>query len=97
LLGLRVCLLLPCNGSQPSGDRLLHIEEEMSGQQIRTMHPDGFRSGAWAELLTTVPAPETLGDIDRSCYLVRFPDGVEDFWVVGDPDGQYEFRGGVGG
>lgn len=56
------------------------------------MHPAGFRNGEWAELLTTVPAPETPGEMDRSCYLVRFPDGAEDFWVVGDPDGQYEFR-----
>lgn len=54
--------------------------------QIRTNHPYGFRSGEWAELKATVPGT------DRDCYLVEFPDGVTDFWVVNDPDGQYEIR-----
>lgn len=53
---------------------------------VRTMHRYGFRSGQWAELLTIAPAPG-----GRDCYMVRFPDGVTDFWVVADPDGQYEF------
>lgn len=52
---------------------------------IRTMHPNGFRSGQWATLLSIAPAE------DRDCYLVQFPDGATDFWVVDDPDGKYEF------
>lgn len=59
--------------------------------EIRTLHPAGYRSGEWAELLTTAPAPEE-DVMNRSCYVVRFPDGAVDFWVVGDPDGMYEFR-----
>lgn len=57
-----------------------------SCSQIRATHPYSFRSGEWAALLTTVPGP------DRECYLVQFPDGVTDFWVVGDPAAGYEFR-----
>lgn len=56
--------------------------------EIRTTHPYGFRSGEWAQLLTIAPAPE-----GRDCYVVRFPDGATDYWVVNDPDGQYETRG----
>jgi hypothetical protein len=55
--------------------------------QIRTMHRYGFRSGEWADLLTTAPAPDK-----SDCYVVRFEDGVTDYWVVNDPAGQYEFR-----
>jgi hypothetical protein len=51
------------------------------------MHPYAFRSGQWAELLTVAPDPE-----EHDCYVVRFPDGVTDFWVVADIDGQYEMR-----
>jgi len=61
--------------------------------QIRTMHPYGFRSGKWADLLyilKTAPAP-TPGPA-RDCYAVRFKDGMTDYWVVDDPNGQYEFR-----
>jgi len=57
----------------------------IQGVLIRTNHPYGYRSGQWAELLTTAPAPNK-----RDCYVVRFPDGATDFWVVDDPDGQYE-------
>ena len=53
---------------------------------IRTNHRYGYRSGQWAELLTTVPAPDK-----SDCYVVRFPDGVTDYWVVNDPNGEYEF------
>lgn len=58
-----------------------------SAQQIRTLHRYGFRSGQWATLLTTAPAPAK-----SDCYVVRFDDGVTDYWVVNDPDGQYEIR-----
>lgn len=56
-------------------------------QEIRTNHHYGFRCGQWAKLLTTAPDPE-----DRDCYIVEFPDGKTDWWVVDDPDGQYEIR-----
>ena len=52
---------------------------------IRTMHPYGFRCRRWAIWRCTAPGP------DRDCYLVEFADWVTDFWVVGDPDGRYEF------
>lgn len=52
---------------------------------IRSMHHHAFRSGEWAEILTVAPSPE--GD----CYVVRFPDGRTDYWVVNDPVAQYEF------
>jgi hypothetical protein len=52
---------------------------------IRTTHPYGFRCGQWAEVLTIAPDPE-----GRDCYIVRFPDGTTDYWVVTDPDGGYE-------
>jgi len=57
--------------------------------QIRHTHPSGFRSGEWADIKAVVP-----GD-GRECYLVEFPDGVTDFWAVGDPDEPYEFRSPV--
>lgn len=55
--------------------------------RIRTMHRYGFRSGEWAKLHGTITDPGT----GRECYLVEFDDGATDFWVVNDPDGQYEF------
>ena len=58
---------------------------------IRTMHRYGFRSGKWALLKGTITDPQT----GRECYLVEFADGMADFWVVNDPDGQYEFSDGA--
>lgn len=53
---------------------------------IRTLHPYGFRSGQWGHLKGT-------GDIKgRLCFKVQFLDGVSDYWVVADPNGQYEFK-----
>jgi len=57
-------------------------------QQIRTMHPYGFRSGDWAILRHRLTDPMT----GRDLYLVEFGDYATDFWVADDPDGQYEFR-----
>lgn len=54
---------------------------------VRTMHPYGYRSGQWAELLTIAPDPE-----GRDCLVVRFPDMATDYWVLDDPDGRYEFE-----
>ena len=54
-------------------------------ERIRTMHPYGFRSGQWAVIVNRI---EVKG---RECYLVRFPDGMSDYWVADDPAGRYEF------
>jgi hypothetical protein len=53
---------------------------------IRSNHWARFRSGKWAEILTTVPAPDKT-----DCYMVRFPDGATDYWPVNDPVAEYEF------
>ena len=61
---------------------------------IRQMHPYGFRSGEWAMLRCIVPGPDRdtrRRAYGRPAYLVEFADSVTDFWVVGDPDAQYEF------
>lgn len=55
--------------------------------QVRTMHPYGFRSGVWADLITT----DTRED-GRPTWLVAFPDGVTDVWVADDEHGQYEVQ-----
>lgn len=53
---------------------------------IRGTHHACFRSGDWAKLYGTT-------EIDgRECYLVRFPDGASDWWVVDDPAAGYEFK-----
>ena len=54
--------------------------------QIRTTHPYGFRCGEWATLVSTISVR------GRDCHLVRFPDGMSDFWVADVPEGRYEFR-----
>lgn len=58
-----------------------------SPTHIRSTHQAAFRSGEWARILTVAPAPEK-GD----CYVVEFPDGRCDWWVVDDPAAGYEFR-----
>ena len=54
---------------------------------IRTMDPYGFRSGQWGHIEYITAADEN----GRRCYVVRFPDGVEDLWPV-DSAAQYEFE-----
>ena len=54
---------------------------------IRATHPDGFRSGEWAQLVGTMEDPET----GRVCYAVKFGDGAADWWPVDDPAHGYEF------
>jgi hypothetical protein len=56
--------------------------------QIRTTHRYGFRCGEWAQLVRAVADPESM----REIYMVRFADGVIDFWVATDRDGGYEYR-----
>lgn len=59
----------------------------VAGRFIRGTHWAQFRSGEWAVILTTAPSPED----GRDCYIVRFPDGKTDWWVVNDPSDPYEF------
>ena len=54
---------------------------------VRGTHHHQFRCGEWAEILMVAPSE---GD-GRDCYVVRFPDGVTDWWVVDDPWDPYEF------
>ncbi len=61
------------------------VNPPADGSMIRHAHPNGFRSGQWATIKAVVPAD------GRECYLVEFPDGVTDFWAIGDPDESYEF------
>lgn len=61
-------------------------------EQIRSVHPYGFRSGEWGEILTTVEM-----DDGRVCYLIAWPESerrpVEvDWWPVEDPSDEREFR-----
>jgi len=58
--------------------------------KIRTTNPYGFRCGEWAVLRGTIALPH--GDSERLCYAVTFDDEVDDFWVVDDPGGMYEFQ-----
>lgn len=51
------------------------------------MHPYGFRSGEWADLV----AYDMRAD-GRRTWLVSFPDGITDVWVEDDPQGEYECR-----
>ncbi len=53
---------------------------------IRAMHHAAFRAGQWAQILTVADAGE------RPCYVVQFPDGKTDWWVVDDSAAGYEFR-----
>ena len=62
---------------------------EAWGLQIRTNHRYGYRCGRWADLIDFT---EVRG---RPCYVVRFPDGDVDQWVINDPDGEYEMRPAV--
>lgn len=48
-------------------------------------HPDGFRSGQWAEVLDLVWFPGKSGPHPlpaRACFRVRFVDGRQDLWPV---------------
>jgi hypothetical protein len=55
--------------------------------QVRTMHPYGYHSGQWADILSL-----DVDDDGRLLWFVAFPNGDVDTWVAGDPLGEYEFR-----
>jgi hypothetical protein len=52
---------------------------------VRHTHPDGFRTGEWAQIIMILDAYE------RPCWLVEFSDGVTDLWVCEDASEPYEF------
>ena len=59
---------------------------------IRTTAPWGFRSGDWAEIVgVRMVLPEDGRTGYRPCFVIRFQDGVEDFYVINDEDAHYEF------
>lgn len=58
-------------------------------RMVRTMHPYGFRSGKWAEVI----ASDQRESDGRPTWLVRFDDGMTDVWVADDEQGEYEFGG----
>ena len=58
--------------------------------EVRSTHPNGFRSGEWGRILTTV---ESHG---RDCYLIQWADGVTDWWPVVDPSDEREYRAPTG-
>lgn len=81
------CASGSCEVCNPSAHEQL-LREARSTTEIRATHPYAFRSGQWATLLRRERHPET----GRDCYVVRFPDGAKDWWVVADQDEHYEFR-----
>ncbi len=52
---------------------------------VRSMHPNAFRAGEWAEVIGTVTIR------GRDCWRLRFDDGQTDTVVIDDPAAGYEF------
>jgi hypothetical protein len=48
---------------------------------IRATHPYSYRAGEWAWLTGFIGWPPGA---ERLCYIVRFGDGTDDFWLVDD-------------
>jgi len=63
--------------------------------RIRNMHPHSFRSGEWAIVVgvETKRITNFGNTIIRPCFLVVFPDGATDSWVIFDINAKYEFEG----
>lgn len=66
----------------------------MSRVQIRHTREPGFRFPEWAEIIGVTYITKSGGHMipGRPCFVVRFPDGVEDQWVIYDEHEPYEFR-----
>lgn len=63
--------------------------------QVRAMSPYAFRTGKWATIIgieVRLGNPKWHDQNPRPCYLVIFPDGQTDAWVIYDDDHMYEFR-----
>lgn len=56
--------------------------------RVRTLNPNGFRTGQWATIIGNARR-----DDRRPLLIVKFEDDVVDLWVADDEDGQYEFEG----
>jgi hypothetical protein len=65
---------------------------------IRATHPDAFRSGQWAKVVSVDYLPQRHGPSPRDArpiYLVEFVDGRRDQWPVYDDVAGYEFSSAV--
>lgn len=65
----------------------------MARALVRAAHPYAFRAGEWAEITGTATLPG-YPDGERPCYLVRFRDGVTDFWIIDDSTEAPGYRAG---
>jgi hypothetical protein len=54
--------------------------------EMRATHPYSFRSRMWAKILKVSTGRH------HTCFIVEFPDGQQDSWVVDDDDAGYEYR-----
>ncbi len=52
---------------------------------IMSTHRYQYRSGEWAEIVGVKLANKS------PCYLVLFPDGKTDLWVLDDETAEYKF------
>ena len=62
----------------------------MSDQFVRSMHPYAYKSGQWAQI---------VGEVERNgrpCWLIVWPDGKTDEWVIDDPHAEYELAESAG-
>jgi hypothetical protein len=64
---------------------IFHIAQLL--ELIKSDNPYTFRPGRWARVIEYV---KRRGD-DRLCYLVRWNDGVTDYWPIFDNDAYYQF------
>lgn len=64
----------------------LQEAEQRIGWHIKSDHPYAYRTGRWA---TIVDAREGT---DRILWMLVWPDGATDSWVVDDPTAEYQFR-----
>lgn len=60
------------------------LADALKQPYVRSMHHAAFRSGQWAEIVGIVPVAGSL------CWLVVWPDGHIDEWVIDDPPARYE-------
>lgn len=60
--------------------------EQRIGWHIKSDHPYAYKTGQWA---TIVDAREGT---DRNLWMLIWPDGKTDSWVVDDPTADYKFR-----
>ena len=56
-----------------------------AGAFIRSCHPYAYKSGEWGQIVGTRKRN------GRLCWLIVWPDGSTDEWVVLDPQAEYEF------